>query len=63
MNWLRDTSEDRKWIRDELDAIRWHSKFRTRFFFHREDNTDTWIADRLSRVRDLLQVTRARERD
>jgi hypothetical protein len=63
MNWLRDTSEDRKWIREELDAIKWHRRLGTRFFFNHEDNTDTWIADRLSRARDLLRVTRARERD
>lgn len=63
MNWFRDTSEDRKWIREELDAIKWHRKFRTRFFINREDSTDTWIAYRLNRVRNLLRVTRARERD
>lgn len=62
MNWFRDTSEDRKWIREELDAIRWHRRFRTRFFSNGEDNTDSWIADRLGRVRNLLRITRARER-
>jgi hypothetical protein len=63
MNWLRDTSEDRKWIREELDAIKWHRKLRARFSFNGEDNTDNWIADRLDRVRNLLRITRARERD
>lgn len=63
MNWLRDTSEDRKWIHEELEAVKWHRKFGTRFFMNGEDNTDSWIAAQLNRIRNLLLITRARERD
>jgi hypothetical protein len=34
---------------------------RIRFFSNGEDKADTWIADRLGRVRNLLRITRASE--
>ena len=61
MTWFRDTSEDRKWVRQEIDDIKWHRKVGTRFFTNGEDDTDSFLSDKLHRAKHALGFSRKRE--
>jgi hypothetical protein len=63
MNWFRDTSTDRKWIREEIGAIKWDRQFRARFFVGGKDDTERRRGEQLGRIRRLLNLVRLRERE
>ena len=56
-------SDDRKWARQEIDYIKWLRKTGTRWSTNGVDDTDSMIADTLSRVRNVLGFVRASERE